>query len=392
MDPILNPYAPGAGSRPPALTGRDPQIAAFGILLKRLAAGRSAKSMLVTGLRGVGKTVLLQRFRDMAEQVGYRTGDVEITHDTAFKPTMARLSRRILLALDPAERVKDKVWQAARVFKAFSLKLPEGYEIGLDVDAVRGRADSGDLGEDLGDLFIALGEAAAERGTGVVLLFDEMQFLERRDLEALIAAYHHAAQRELPLTIAGAGLPLLARLAGEAKSYAERLFDFPVIDRLSDDAAREALERPAGERDASFEPAATRAILAFTEGYPYFIQEFGLHVWNVAAGPTITLADAQAAKRIVLAQLDENFFRVRIARTAPAERHYLSAMASLGPGPYATGDIARALGKPVTAVAPVRAKLIEKGLIYSPEHGANAFTVPHFDDFVRRAYPHRQTT
>mgnify|MGYP003694344409 CR=1 FL=1 len=208
---------------------------------------------------------------------------------------------------------------------------------------MRGRADSGDLGEDLGDLFIALGEAAAERGTAVVLLFDEMQFLERRDLEALIAAYHHAAQRELPLTIAGAGLPLLARLAGEAKSYAERLFDFPVIDRLSDDAAREALERPARERDASFEPAATRAILAFTEGYPYFIQEFGLHVWNVAAGPTITLADTEAAKRIVLAQLDENFFRVRIARTAPAERHYLSAMASLGPGPYATGDIARAL-------------------------------------------------
>jgi hypothetical protein len=325
----------------------------------------------------------------MAESVGFRTGDTEITHETRFKPTIARLSRRILLSMDPIERARDRVWQAARVFRAFTLKLPEGYEIGVDVEAIRGRADSGNLSEDLGDLFVALGEAAQEKRTGVVLLLDEVQFLERPDLEALIAALHQASQRNLPLTVVGAGLPQLPKLAGEAKSYAERLFDFPVIDRLAEDAAREALERPAREQSAEFEPDATAAILRDTHGYPYFLQEYGKHVWNLAKGPRMTLADVEAARPIVMGQLDENFFRVRIGRTTPAERTYISAMADLGPGPYRTGDIAAKLGKPSTSVAPLRGTLINKGLIYSPEYGITDFTVPQFDDFVRRTYPHR---
>lgn len=387
INPIKNPYTPGAGSRPPALTGRDAEIQAFRVLIERVRQGRPERSLLVTGLRGVGKTVLLSTFRDLAESAGLKTAETEVTHETSFKQMMARLGRRALLEMNPLEKVKDKVLQAARVFKAFTLKLPGGYEIGLDIEAIRGRADSGNLSEDLSDLLLALGEAARERKTGVVFLFDEIQFLERADMEALIAALHYVTQRSLPVTVVGAGLPQLPKLAGEAKSYAERLFNFPSIDRLPDDAARDALVRPARDQGVEYAAEATDEIIRYTEGYPYFLQEYGKHVWNIAAASPIALSDVRSAQVGVQAQLDENFFRVRIGRTTAAERRYASAMASLGRGPYRTGDIAAVLGTDSPRVAPLRNQLITKGLVYSPSHGITDFTVPQFDDFLRRCYP-----
>src|SRR6266511_3902232 len=387
IDPIRNPYTPGAGSRPPALPGRDEEIEAFRVLLARLKLGRPEKSMLITGLRGVGKTVLLNTFEAIAEEAGFRTAKSEITHETEFRPLIARLARRALLAISPAKRMKERARRAAAVFKAFTLRTPEGLEIGVDVEAMLGRADSGDLGDDLSDLFVALGEAAAEHETGIVFLLDEVQFLDRAELEALIAALHQVSQRELPLTLAGAGLPQLPALTGAAKSYAERLFRFPTIDRLPDQAARDALELPARAEGVDYERAATTRILELTEGYPYFLQEYGRHVWNVAAGPTIS-GDVERAHDLVQLDLDESYFRVRIGRATKAELAYLAAMAHLGAGPYRSGEIAAKLGRPgPESVAPTRARLIEKGLIYSPSYGLNEFTVPQFDAFIRRNLP-----
>lgn len=388
IDPIRNPYAPGAGSRPPALTGRDRELEAFRVLLARLQLGRPEKSVLVTGLRGVGKTVLLNAFESIAEEAGFRTAKSEITRETEFRPLVARLARRALLAVSPAKRMKERARRAAAVFKAFTVRIPEGLEIGVDVEAMLGLADSGDLGDDVSDLFVALGEAAAEHETGIVFLLDEVQFLDRVELEALIAALHQVAQRELPLTLTGAGLPQLPALTGAAKSYAERLFRFETIGRLDERAAREALELPALAEGVGLEPAAAARIVALTEGYPYFLQEYGKHVWNVAAGPAITLADVERAHELVQLELDESFFRVRIGRASRAELAYLSAMAQLGSGPYRSGEIAARLGRPgPESVAPTRARLIAKGLIYSPSYGLNEFTVPQFDAFLRRSFP-----
>lgn len=384
MDPTRNPYTPGAGSRPPAMEGRETEIRSFEVLLARLLHGTPEKSLWITGLRGVGKTVLLGHFRDLAESKGFSTADTEITHETELRPTIARLARRILLALDANRRTKERLRKAVAVFKAFTLKLPDGYEIGLEVEALRGIGDSGRLDEDLADLFVAIGEAAKERSTGVVFLFDEVQFLKQKDMEALIAAVHRVAQRALPLTVVGAGLPQLPRLVGEAKSYAERLFDFPVIDKLKPMAAREALEKPARERGVTFEEKASQLILEYTEGYPYFLQEYGKHVWNLAPGPGISAQDAERARFGVQSQLDENFFRVRISRATGAERRYLIAMAALGHGPYRSGLVATRMRRAATSVAPVRNTLINKGLIYGPAHGIVDFTVPHFDEYLRR--------
>ncbi len=335
--------------------------------------------------------MLLNTFEAIAEEQGFRTAKTEITHETEFRPLAARLARRALLAISPAKRMKQRARRAAAIFKAFTLRTPEGLEIGVDVEAMLGRGDSGDLGDDLSDLFLALGEAAKEHETGVVFLLDEIQFLDRAELEALIAALHQVAQRELPLTLTGAGLPQLPALTGAAKSYAERLFRFPTIDRLDEQAARAALELPARAEDVDYERPATDRILALSEGYPYFLQEYGKHVWNVAAGPTITLADVERAHDLVQLELDESFFQVRIGRTTKAELAYLAAMASLGTGPYRSGEIAAALGRPgPESVAPTRARLIEKGLIYSPAYGLNEFTVPHFDAYIRRSLPPEQ--
>jgi AAA ATPase domain len=388
VDAIRNPYTPGAGSRPPALTGRDLELEAFRILLARLLIRRPEKSLLITGLRGVGKTVLINAFEAIAEEAGFRTAKSEITHDTEFRPLVARLARRALLSISPLARMGDRARRAAGVFKAFTLRMPGGFELGVDIEAVIGQADSGDLAEDLSDLFVALGEAAADHETGVVFLLDEMQFLARPELEALIAALHQAAQRQLPLTLAGAGLPQLPALTGAAKSYSERLFRFPTIDRLDERAARDALELPAIAEGASYQPAAIARILEHTEGYAYFLQEYGKHVWNIARGPAITVHDVSRAHTQVELDLDESFFRVRIGRATRAEVTYLSAMAHLGRGPHRSGEIAAAMGRTgPESIAPTRASLIEKGLIYSPSYGLNLFTVPQFDAYVRRTYP-----
>ena len=388
MDALNNPYTPGAGTKPPALTGRGEQLQHFKLLLGRLQRGRPERSMLITGLRGVGKTVLLTTFEDMALSYGWFPAFSEVRHDTELRLLMARMSRRVLLAMSRTERVKDRARRTLGVLKAFSVSVPGGFELSIDVDALTGTADSGDLDDDLSDLLVALGQVAADAGSGVVFLLDEIQFLDRRSLEALISALHRVAQRELPLALVGGGLPSVPRLAGEAKSYAERLFTFPRIGRLSEDAATEALILPAREESVEYGGEALARILELSEAYPYFLQEYGRHVWQVAAGSPIEAGDVEHAHPNVQADLDEGFFAVRFERATAGERRYMAAMAALGDGPRESGEVARRLGFADTAkTSVVRGNLIDKGLIFSPEYGLVDFTVPRFAEFMRRNVP-----
>jgi hypothetical protein len=388
MDAFANPYTPGAGTKPPALAGREEELAHFELLLGRLERGRPERSMLVSGLRGVGKTVLLNTFEDMALQRGWFPSFAEIRHDTELRSLMARMSRRALLAMSRVERAKDRARRAFGVLKAFTVKTPEGFELSIDAEALTGVADSGDIEADLSDLLLELGEAASEAGTGVVFLLDEIQFLDQPSLEALIAALHRVAQRELPLALAGGGLPSIPRLAGEAKSYAERLFTFPRLDSLSRAAAAEALVVPAREEGVEIDDAAVERILELTEAYPYFLQEYGRHVWQVAPGSPIRLEDVETAHPSAQAELDEGFFTVRFERATASERRYMAAMAALGGGPQASGGVAQRLGLSDSAqTSVVRSSLIDKGLIFSPEYGSIDFTVPQFAAFMRRNFP-----
>ncbi len=389
MDPRRNPYTPNAGARPPALVGRDEQIEAFDVLLHRLELGRPQQSMIVTGLRGVGKTVLLGALRDQALERGWVTVEAEVSKNSDFADRMARYARRALLELSRSERWRERGKMAAQVVKSFTLTFnPDGsLAAGLDVDPARGRADSGDLADDMTDLLVALGEAAEEAGTGVVFLLDEIQYLSVSEFEALIAAMHKTVQRSLPITLVGAGLPQIPKLAGEAKSYSERLFTFPVIGRLQPEEAREALVAPATDEGVTVEPEAADAVVSFTEGYPYFIQEYGKVLWDHAAGPSVTTADVASAEAIVEDRLDESFFRVRAERTTPLELQYMRAMAELGPEPSRAGEVAELLGRASAQLGPTRASLIDKGLLYTPGHGLAAFTVPQFDRYMKRTYP-----
>lgn len=383
-----NPYTPNAGASPPALVGRDQELEAFQVLLARLLRGRTDQSLLITGLRGVGKTVLLTRFAELAREGGWTTVEAEITKNTEFGDRMANLARRALLQLAPRDRWKERAARAAAVLRSFQVTLrPDGsVTAGFDVDPAEGLADSGHLDEDLTDVFVALGEAAQEHEAGVVFLLDEVQFLDAPEFEALIAALHKTVQRGLPITLVGAGLPQLPRLAGEAKSYAERLFKFPEIGRLSDDQARIALARPAERLGVRFEGDALDAVLRFTEGYPYFLQEYGNTIWDLIDGPPVTVADVSRAQGAVEAKLDGGFFRVRVERTSDLEQRYLRAMAELGPEPQPARDVATLLGRSSQQVGPIRSRLIDKGLLYTPGHGLAAFTVPQFDRFMRRTY------
>lgn len=370
------------------MTGRDEQLDHFDLLLGRLQRGRPERSMLITGLRGVGKTVLLTTFEAKSEDHGWYPALSEIRHDTQLRPLIGRMARRVLFAMSRTERLKDRTRRALRVLKAFTVKTPEGLEFSIDVDALTGVADTGDLEEDLTDLLVELGQAARDSVTGVVFLLDEIHFLDQRSLEALISALHRVAQRELPLALVGGGLPSIPRLAGEAKSYAERLFRFPRIGPLPEQAAREALILPAREQSVEYEDAAVAGILALTEGYPYFLQEYGRHVWQAAADTPIRAADVDRAHALVQADLEEGFFTVRFERATDAERRFMSAMAALGDGPQQSGQIATQLGYTDTGKTSVtRSNLIDKGLIYSPEYGQVDFTVPHFADFMRRNFP-----
>jgi len=335
------------------------------------------------GLRGVGKTVLLNRFTEIAEQEGLSVAFIEAPETGDLRALLTRALRKILLAFD-AKRPSSKALRALRVLKSFQMQLPDGSSVSLDLDALAGTADSGVLSDDLTDLLVAAGEAAAERETGILIAIDEVQYLTAEELGAAISAIHRTTQLNLPVVLVGAGLPQLPGLAGESKSYAERLFEFPAIGSLNDADARAALTVPAEAQGVSYGDDAIKALTRETAGYPYFLQEWGYHLWNHSAGPSISLADVERTRPIVTEHLDRNFFLVRLDRLTPKEKEYLAAMAELGPGAHRSGDIATALGVKVESVAPRRSGLIAKGMIYSPAHGDTAFTVPLFGEFMMR--------
>jgi hypothetical protein len=390
MDPIKNPFAPGAGAPPPELVGRDNILEQTRILLGRIRLGRSEKSILLTGLRGVGKTVLLLEMQRIAEQEKYRTVLVEANEGKSLALLLVHDLRRLLYGLSRMAAAGDKVRRGLAVLKSFigSIKITVAdMELGLDIDPEPGSADSGDLEVDMPELFTAIAEAAQERGVAVALLIDEIQYFTRAELSALIMSMHKMQQRRLPLVLMGAGLPTLPALAGESKSYAERLFSFPTIGALSEPDAARALQDPVKEVGVEFEQSALQEIYRLTQGYPYFIQEWGYQAWNRAAASPITLQVIRDATQKVIDRLDENFFRVRFDRLTPNEKRFLRAMAELGPGSHRTSDVAGILKVKTTDLSPVRDTLKKKGMIYSPSHGDIAFTVPLFDEFMRRAIP-----
>lgn len=390
MDPRQNPYAPGAGAPPPELAGRDEVIERASIALDRIRAGRAARSFILYGLRGVGKTVLLNHVRLDAEARNIASVRIEAPEERSLPALLAPALRTALLRLRRIDAVKAGLQTAMKALASFAKAMKVKYqdiEVGLDLDAEAGLADSGDLDTDLTDLIAAVGEAAAERGTAVVLFIDEIQYVREDQLAALIMALHSASQAQLPITMLAAGLPQIIAQTGRAKSYAERLFEFVQIDKLGPSAAARALCVPAEKEGVAFEVRAVEQIINQTQGYPYFLQEWGKHSWDVASASPISGDDADRATAEALAELDASFFRVRFDRLTPSERSYMRAMAELGPGPHRSGDIADKLGRKVTTVAPIRNGLIAKGMLYSPAHGDTAFTVPLFDAFMRRIMP-----
>ncbi len=388
MDPVRNPFSPGAGARPPALVGREREIEAMDIALQRLRLGRDGRSAMLTGLRGVGKTVLLNEFELLADARGYFHEHLEVGEDGDLPPRLAAAFRRVLLSMDARRRIGERVVRALGVLKAFTIGLPGGPELSIDVDAVHGPADSGDLATDLAGLFVELGEVARDHDTGVLITIDELHYVKRATLEALVMGVHRATQLALPITVAGAGLPSLAALTGEAKSYAERVFTFPVIDSLTGDQPRQALEVPVADEGVRWNAGALDRLVEVTRGYPYFLQEFGKQAWDAAEGlARITLDDVERSIPVATAELDDGFFRVRTGRTSDPERAYLRAMAELGPGPVRSVEVATLLGKKATALGPTRDGLLKKALCYSPRWGEIDFTVPLFDAFMRRWIP-----
>ena len=390
MDPRQNPYAPGAGTPPPELTGRDELIERAAVALDRIRARKPARSFILYGLRGVGKTVLLNRIRLDAETRGIASVRMEAPEERSLPALLIPAMRATLLRLSHGEALKDNLLKGMRALASFARALRVKYEdveFSIDVDPETGLADSSDLDTDLTDLLLTLGTAAAERATAIVLFIDELQYVPEDQLASLITALHSASQDQLPITMVAAGLPQLVGRTGDAKSYAERLFEFASVDRLDDDDARDALTVPASREGVAFHPDAITEILRQTNGYPYFLQEWGKHGWDVADASPIGLDDARRATAEALADLDASFFRVRFDRLTPTQKRYMRAMAELGPGPHRSGDIAHILNRKVTTVAPMRNTLIAKGMIYSPAHGDTAFTVPLFDDFMKRIMP-----
>ncbi|MDX2207661.1 MAG: ATP-binding protein [Gemmatimonadales bacterium] len=390
MDPIANPFAPGAGTPPPELAGREELLQRVAITLERIRQGRPSKSVLMVGLRGVGKTVLLDRMRDDAERVGIHTLRIEAPENRSLPALLAPQLRLALLRLSRDARARDHARRALRGLAGFAkaLKVKFGdIEVGFDFDPEPGLADNGDLEHDLQALLEVAGEAARSADTALAIFLDELQYVAEPQLEALITALHRCAQRGTPVVLVGAGLPQLRGRMGRAKSYAERLFDFPEVGPLDDDAVRQAIGDPVRSLSVDITDDALDAIVVETRGYPYFVQEWGKHSWQVASTSPITADDVDAASGLAVAALDESFFRVRFDRLTPAEKRYLRAMSELGTGPHRSGDIAHELRRPVSSLGPVRAQLIAKGMIWSPNHGDTAFTVPLFDEFMQRIMP-----
>lgn len=388
MDPRNNPYVPGAGTPPPELAGRHEVLERAEVALSRIRHRRPSKSLIVVGLRGVGKTVLLVRFQALATREGYRAEMIEAHEGKTLAQLLVPALRKTLLSLSLTAAAGAKGKQALRALRSFvgTVKISwSEFEVGIE--PLKGTADSGDLEVDLSDLFVAVGEAAVEKDTAIALCIDEMQYLSEKEFSALIMATHKVAQLNLPLVIVGAGLPQILGLAGESKSYAERLFDYPRVGALTQADAAIAIIEPAKAENVAYEHEAVARIIAVTKGYPYFLQQWGHEVWNLAAASPITLADVLRATDAAIAALDESFFRVRFDRCTPAEKRYLRALADLGEGPKRSGDVAERLGLKVTSLGPTRSKLIAKGMVYSPQHGETAFTVPLFDDYMRRVMP-----
>jgi hypothetical protein len=390
MDPIQNPFSPGAGSPPPELVGRERILEQARILLGRVKQRRSEKSMLLTGLRGVGKTVLLNKIARLARGNDYHTISIEAHEDKPLGLLIAPSLRTMLFELNRLAGAGNKARRGLAVLRSFvgAIKVTvNDVTFGLDVEPEHGSADSGDLENDLPELFVAIAEAAQERSTAVAVFVDEIQYLSQKELGALIMAMHKVQQRQLPLVLLGAGLPILPGLAGQSKSYAERLLSFPDVGALSEEDTRKALLEPALAMGVTFESSALAEIFHLTKGYPYFLQEWGYQSWNRAAASPITLQIVHDASTLVIPSLDQNFFRVRYDRLTPSEKHFLRAMAALGSEAHRTSDIAEVLGVKITSLGPLRARLIKKGMIYSPAHGDMAFTVPLFDQFMVRTIP-----
>jgi hypothetical protein len=388
VDPKLNPYSPGAGSRPPELAGRGDILRACEVALARTARGAAPRGLLLTGLRGVGKTVLLNVIRDQAASERFVVDLIEAPEGSPLAPLIIPSLRKALLRLSTGAKAKDAVDRALRVLKSFQVSANlGGADFALKLDPELGVADSGNLELDLPDLFESVGEAAKAEGRGVALLIDEIQYLSAKDLSALIVASHRVVQRQLPLIVMGAGLPSLPGLMGDAKSYAERLYLYPKIGALAYADAVLALTEPASQEGVSFTEEALLQIYETTKGYPYFVQEWGSVLWDLSDGPQITLDDVGKALPEATRRLDESFFQVRLDRVTDAEQKYMRAMAELGRGAYRSGEVAKLLGKNTNSYGPVRDGLIRKGMIYSPKHGVLEFTVPLFDEFMKRTMP-----
>lgn len=388
MDAARNPFAPGAGSPPPELAGRREILERAQVTLERAMGGKHAKSFMLIGLRGVGKTVLLNKIHQIAEERHMRALMIEAHEEKTLPELLFPPLRKTLLTLDRLGKASENVKRALRTLKSFAKTVKIKYgDAELSIDPEQGSADSGDIESDLPDLLTAVGEAAKARKQVVALLIDELQYLSEKELSALIMGMHKVSQRQLPLVLIGAGLPQLVGNMGRSKSYAERLFDFPPVGPLSERDAGTAVAEPIAKEGERIARAAVIEIVRQSHGYPYFLQVWGYQSWNSANRSPISERDVFSAAPSVLQSLDQSFFRVRFDRLTPAEKRYLRAMAELGAGPHRSGDIAEALGVKVQSVAPVRNSLIKKGMIYSPQHGDTAFTVPMFDEFLKRQIP-----
>jgi len=386
MEKHLNPYTPGAGTKPLVIAGRATEVEKAETLLKSVKEGNAQRSLMLYGLRGVGKTVLLNEMERISESHEYISEHLEMSEKDDFRRVIAKVARKILLKVSATEAFKDKCLGALRILKSFTLAMPDGPEFKFDVDAALGEADSGDLDSDLTDLLVALGEASKEKSKYVCFFIDEVQYLKEKEFSALIAASHRISQKNLPIVFICAGLPQVAALSGDAKSYAERLFDFIPVGSLSSKEAVRALVEPATNRGVSLTGEAVSVIIKASKGYPYFIQELGSHTWNVAETSPIDEESAEAGKVAAVTAMDKAFFKVRMDRSTAAERDFMLAMASLANDTYRTSDVATRLKKKNNSIGPVRATLISKGFIYSPRLGEIAFTVPLFDDYIRRHY------
>ena len=390
MDRVRNPYAPGAGTPPPELAGRDEIRENVRVAWERIKIGRSSKNIVMMGLRGVGKTVLLDRMRDDAEASGVSVLHIEAPEYRSLPSIIAPQLLSVLLRLSRRQRAKNLAEQALRTLAGFvnAVKLRyQDVEVSVNFEPEVGSADTGDLEYDLRELFVSVGNAAKADENCVALFVDELQYVKEEQLGALISAFHFIAQKRLPIVLIGAGLPQVRWQLGRAKSYAERMFDFPQIDALSPEDAIAAITKPALQQGVEFAPDAIRNVLERTHGYPYFLQVWGKFSWDLAQSSPVTYNDVEYASSLAIADLDHNFFSVRFDRLTQWEKRYLRAMADLGQGPHRSGDIARKLAREVTAVGKIRSNLIAKGMLWSPAHGDTAFTVPMFDEFMIRIMP-----